>query len=272
MVSWNDNDSSDDFAAEYISHADHLSRLIPGTIEDPNYAGVDDDLMMMCEHGKSVEKLAAFEGISTGRRFLACSLDQASSCDIVRWVDEEWPEHLQNALHKLWLMYEQSKHDNRMACLDHSTIIYEKLVEDVNNLLNSHDYLPQPSHQKDVENIIISMDNNIAKDAEITKLKADVDQLKFIHVAQGNCIRNMKHNHLKENENMSTDNRTLKFCWADLKKEKEKLDGCIAELMKDKEKWSIEKSAIECCIANLKKACENNNMKLKKIKCICDEE
>ncbi|KAE8808529.1 hypothetical protein D1007_14916 [Hordeum vulgare] len=198
MVSWNDNDSSDDFAAEYISHADHLSRLvmsrIPGTIEDPNYAGVDDDLMMMCEHGKSVEKLAAFEGISTGRRFLACSLDCGQPPSLA------------------------------------------------------------------------------AKDAEITKLKADVDQLKFIHVAQGNCIRNMKHNHLKENENMSTDNRTLKFCWADLKKEKEKLDGCIAELMKDKEKWSIEKSAIECCIANLKKACENNNMKLKKIKCICDEE
>ena len=110
------------------------------------------------------------------------------------------------------------------------------------------------------------------KDAEIKKLKAVVDQLKFIHVAQGNCIRNMKHNHLKEKEKMSTDNRTPKWCFADLKKEKEKLDGCIAELVKEKEKWSIEKSAMECCIADLKKAGENNKRKLKEIKYICDED
>ncbi|KAE8811743.1 hypothetical protein D1007_11543 [Hordeum vulgare] len=162
-------------------------------------------------------------------------------------------------------MYEQSKHDNRMACVDHSFAfhnltdqknklqeIYEKLVEDVNNLLNSQDNLPHPDHQKDVENITISVDiiignmneQLVAKDVEITKLKAGVYQLKFIHVGQGNCIRNMKHNHLKDKENMRTGNRTLKFCWANLKKEKEKLDGCIGELMKDKEKWSIEKSAM----------------------------
>ncbi|KAE8791941.1 hypothetical protein D1007_33572 [Hordeum vulgare] len=233
MVSWNDIDSSDEFAAQYISSCGSPIK-IPSTIEDPNCAGVDDDLMVMCEHGKSAEKLVAFEGISTGRRFLACSLDET----------------------------------------------YEKLMEDVNNLLNSHDKLPQPDHQKHVENITISVDSNmgnmneqlVVKDADITKLSADVDQLKFIHVAQGNCIRNMKHNHLKEKEKMSTDNRSLKWCWADLKKEKEKLDGCIAEMMKDKEEWSIEKSAMECCIADLKKAGENNKNKLKEIKYICDEE
>ncbi|KAI5003063.1 hypothetical protein ZWY2020_027713 [Hordeum vulgare] len=121
----------------------------------------------MCEHGKPAEKLVAFEGITTGRRFLAYSLDRIGNMN-------------------------------------------EQLV---------------------------------AKDVEITKLKAGVYQLKFIHVGQGNCIRNIKQNRLKEKENMRTNNRTLKFCWANLKKEKEKLDGCIGELMKDKEKWSIEKSA-----------------------------
>ncbi|KAI4985985.1 hypothetical protein ZWY2020_018615 [Hordeum vulgare] len=175
MVSWNDNNASKDCAAQYISSCRPPIK-IPTTIEDPNYVGVYDDLMVMCEHGKQAEKLVAFEGISTGRRFLACSLD------------------------------------------------------------------------------------------------ANVDQLKFIHVAQGNYIRNMKHNHLKEKEKMSTHNRTLKFCWAHLKKEKEKLDGCISEMMKDKEKWSIEKSAMECCIADLKKADENDKRKRKEIKCICDEE
>ncbi|KAI5022209.1 hypothetical protein ZWY2020_058939 [Hordeum vulgare] len=224
MVLWNDSDISDDSVAEYISSCRSPIK-IPATIENPNYAGVDDDLMV-----KPTDKLAVFEGISIGRRFLACSLDET----------------------------------------------YEKLAEDVNNLLNSQDNLLQPDHQKDVENITISVDSSmgnmkerlLAKDVEISKLKVDVEQLKFIHVAQGNCIRNMKHNHLKEKEKMGTVNRTLKFCWANLKKEKENLNGCIVELMKDKEKWSIEKTPMECCIADLKKAGENNKRKLKDIKCI----
>ena len=57
-----------------------------------------------------------------------------------------------------------------------------------------------------------------AKDAEVAKLKGVVDQLKFIHVAQGNAIRNLKFNHPKEKEKMSTDKRTLEFCFACLKK------------------------------------------------------
>ncbi|KAE8820544.1 hypothetical protein D1007_01286 [Hordeum vulgare] len=87
-----------------------------------------------------------------------------------------------------------------------------------------------------------------------------------------NVIRNFKLNHLKEKEKMSSHNMTLKFCFADLKKEKEKLDGCIAELMKDKEKLSIEKNTLECCIVDLKKGGENNKRKLKETKGICDEE
>ncbi|KAE8768182.1 hypothetical protein D1007_60375 [Hordeum vulgare] len=124
-----------------------------------------------------------------------------------------------------------------IACAVELQKTYEKLVEDVSNLLDSQDNLPQVNHQND-----------------------------------GNSIRNMKHNHLKEKEKMSTDNRTLNWCWTDLKKEKEKLDVCITKLMKEKNKWSIEKSAMECCIADLKKACENNKRKPKEIKGISDEE
>ncbi|KAE8790625.1 putative kinesin heavy chain isoform [Hordeum vulgare] len=75
MVSWNDNETSDDSAAYYLSSGSSPIK-IPTRIEDPNYAGVDDDLMVMCEHDKSTEKFVAFKGISTGRRFLACSLDE----------------------------------------------------------------------------------------------------------------------------------------------------------------------------------------------------
>ncbi|KAM3262419.1 hypothetical protein ACQJBY_052876 [Aegilops geniculata] len=201
-----------------------------------------------------------------------------NNCGLVQWVDEEWPDHLQNALHKLWLMYEDSIHANKMACLEHSFTVhnlaqkkkelqetYEKLVEDVNNLLDSQDNLP---HETDMN----VADNSMEKDAEIKKLKAVVDQLKCIHVAQANVIRNLKFNHLKEKEKMSSDKRTLEFSFVDLKKEKEKLDCYIAELTKEKEKLSIEKSTLQCVVADLKKAGESNKRKLKEIKGICGEE
>ena len=164
-------------------------------------------------------------------------LQGVNNCGLVQWVDEEWPDHLQNALHKLWLMYEDSIQDN----LPHGT--------DMN-----------------------IADNSMEKDAEIKKLKAVVDQLKCIHVAQANVIRNLKFNHLKEKEKMSSDKRTLEFSFADLKKEKEKLDCYIAELTKEKEKLSIEKSTLQCVVADLKKAGESNKRKLKEIKGICGEE
>ncbi|KAI4981470.1 hypothetical protein ZWY2020_021962 [Hordeum vulgare] len=246
MVSWSDDESTADSNPQFL--ASYGSPI---------------------KHGKPRKKCVEFKGISFGRRFIACA---------VEWVDEEWPNHLQKALRKLWLMYEDSKHDNRIACLEHSVALhniiehknelektYEKLVEDVNNLLDSQDNPPQVNHRNDGE-------SSMEKDVEIHKLKAVVDQLKFIHVAQGNYIRKMKHNHLKEKENMSTGNMTLKWCWTDLKKDKEKLDLCIGELMKEKEKWSIKKSAMECCIAHVKKVGENNKRKLKEIKGICDEE
>ena len=165
-------------------------------------------------------------------------LQGANNYGLVQWVDEEWPDHLQNVLHKLWLMYEESNQANKMACLEHSFTVhdlkqqkkelqetYEKLVEDVNNLLDSQDNLP---HETDMN----VADSSMEKDAEIKKLKAVVDQLKCIHVAQANVIRNFKFNHLKEKEKISSDKRTLELSFADLKKEKEKLDGYIAELTK----------------------------------------
>ncbi|KAI5017256.1 hypothetical protein ZWY2020_037634 [Hordeum vulgare] len=208
MVSWSDGESSESSAPQHILSSDSPIK-IPTTIDDPYFDGVAEDFNVMCEHGNQGKKCVAFEGISIGRRFISCATE--------------------NALHKLWLMYEDSKHDNRIACVKHLSTVHN-LTEVV------------------------------------------INQLKFIHVAQGNVIRNFKFNHLKEKEKMSSHNMTLKFCFADLKKEKEKLDGCIAELMKDKEKLSIEKNTLECCIVDLKKGGENNKRKLKETKGICDEE
>jgi hypothetical protein len=47
---------------------------VPFSLEDPDYKGLELDLMAFCEkHGKPSERLVAFEGTYTGRRFLACA-------------------------------------------------------------------------------------------------------------------------------------------------------------------------------------------------------
>ncbi|XP_073363041.1 uncharacterized protein [Aegilops tauschii subsp. strangulata] len=197
MVSWSESESTEGSTAQYISTSDSPVK-IRATIDDPLFEGAADDLMVMCEHGNPGRKYVAFEGISTGRRFIAC---------VTEWVDEEWSDHLQNALHKLWLMYEHSQHNNRMACLEHS----------------STDSQPEVNQKNNAENISVSVESSMTKDAEIKKLKAVVDPLKQIHVAQATVIRNLKFNHLKEKEKMSSDKRTLEICYADLKKEKDDL-------------------------------------------------
>ncbi|XP_040256490.1 uncharacterized protein [Aegilops tauschii subsp. strangulata] len=291
MVSWSDSESTDGSGAQYIS-SDDSPLKIPATIDEPSFEGLADDLNVICEHGNPGRKYVAFEGISTGRRFIACATEGVGNCGLVQWVDEHWPEHLQNAIHKLWLMYEHSQHENKMACLKHSSTVhnltqqkkelqetYEKLVEDVNNLLDYKDSQPEVNQKNDAENISVSVESSMTKDVEIKKLKAVVDQLKKIHVAQATVIRNLKFNHLKEKEKLTSDKRTLEICYADpkkekddLKKEKDKLDCCIAELMKVKEKLTMEKSTLASCIVELKTAGDSNKRKLHQIKAICDED
>ncbi|XP_048568890.1 uncharacterized protein LOC125549537 [Triticum urartu] len=279
MVSWTDSESTDGSAAQYISSDDSPVK-IPATIDEPSFEGLADDLNVICEHGNPGRKYVAFEGISIGRRFIACATEGVANCGLVQWVDEHWPEHLQNAIHKLWLMYEHSQHENRMACLEHaSTETYEKLVEDVNNLLDYKESQPEVNQKNDADNISVSVESSMTKDADIKKLKAAVDQLKQIHVAQATVIRNLKFNHLKEKEKLSSDKRTLEICYADLKKEnddlkkeKDKLDCWIAELMKVKEKLTMEKSTLASFIVELKTAGDSNKRKLHQIKAICDED
>nr|CDM80521.1 unnamed protein product [Triticum aestivum] len=279
MVSWSNSESTEGSAAQYIS-SDDSPLKIPATIDDPSFEGLADDLNVFCEHGNPGRKYVAFEGISTGRRFIACATEGVGNCGLVQWVDEHLPEHLHNAIHKLWLMYEHSQHDNKMACLEHSsTETYEKLVEDVNNLLDYKDRQPEVNQKNDAENISVCVESSMTKDAEIKKLKAVVVQLKQIHVAQATVIRNLKFKHLKEKEKLSSDKRMLEICYADLKKEKDdlkkekdKLDCCIAELMKVKEKLTMEKSTLASCIVELKTAGDSNKRKLHQIKSICDED
>ncbi|VAH86893.1 unnamed protein product [Triticum turgidum subsp. durum] len=96
MVSWSDD--SEESGYEYSSGGSPIK--IPATIEDPNYFGVDDEVMVMCEHGQPAKRHVCFSGISTGRRFLACGLDEASNCGVVQWDNVPKENEVQQGEHE----------------------------------------------------------------------------------------------------------------------------------------------------------------------------
>lgn len=79
-------------------------------------------------------------------------LQEGQNCGFVEWIDPEWAVTMQNALFKLWEMYEDSKSDRKKDNLESSLTIhhlteeknklkanYDKLVEDVHELFNAQE-------------------------------------------------------------------------------------------------------------------------------------
>ncbi|XP_020186698.1 uncharacterized protein [Aegilops tauschii subsp. strangulata] len=129
-----DESSEDTSSLPYMhstSSTDGLNQ-VPFSIEDPDYQGLELDMMSPCEkHGKAFERLVAFEGIDTGRRFLACTEPEGENCGFVEWVDHQWPPTMHNALLKLWAMVEDSKKEKNKLEAN-----YDKLVQDVHELMS----------------------------------------------------------------------------------------------------------------------------------------
>ncbi|KAE8817377.1 hypothetical protein D1007_05073 [Hordeum vulgare] len=146
-----EDESSNDLSSLDISTSlDGMMYRIPASIDDKDYMGIENSTVDVClERGLLPEHRVAFEGFETGRRFLVCAQSPPQNCGFVGWVDQEWPPTMQNALLKLWEMLEDTKSARRDGNLENSLKIhhlteekrnldanYDKLVEDVNQLLN----------------------------------------------------------------------------------------------------------------------------------------
>ncbi|KAE8777919.1 hypothetical protein D1007_49277 [Hordeum vulgare] len=208
IVSWSDGSDCSDYNVEYVTSAsDDGTIQIPATSEDSDFEGPEMEFLVLCHgHGKASQRRAAFEGIHTGGRFLCCaeksilqSIIQGKKCGLVEWIDPAWHNTLENALSKLWSMYEQSKIDMTKDKLMNLFAVhnltqekkklqdnYEKLVEDVNGLLNALE------RRADVE----------TKDLENNKLQEKYDMVKNLVAAQAGVIRNMKRKLAKERNNL----------------------------------------------------------------------
>ncbi|KAE8772086.1 hypothetical protein D1007_55960 [Hordeum vulgare] len=141
---YEDESSNDLSSLDMSSSSDGMMYRIPASINDKDYMGIENSTLDAClEHGLPPKRRVAFEGFETGRRFLVCAQP-------LKYSDyQEWPPTMQNALLKLWEMLEDNKSARRDDNLENSLKIhhlteekrnldanYDKLVEDVNQLLN----------------------------------------------------------------------------------------------------------------------------------------
>uniref|UniRef100_A0A8R7Q0D4 GRF-type domain-containing protein n=1 Tax=Triticum urartu TaxID=4572 RepID=A0A8R7Q0D4_TRIUA len=148
MVSWSEDDSSEN-SHQYADSASDEG--IIKTIDDSDFEGTEPDVLCN-DHSLPAERRVAFQGIHTGRRFFACAVKEGRNCGLVEWVDPFWPATMENALTKLWDKYEECRRSKIEDNLESSFAVhnltqqkiklqasYERLVEDVNGLLDAQE-------------------------------------------------------------------------------------------------------------------------------------
>ncbi|KAE8781542.1 hypothetical protein D1007_45238 [Hordeum vulgare] len=223
-----EDESSDDESTLPYMHSSNSSidwiYQVPASVEDPNYHGLELDIMVLCDkHGKASMRNVAFEGTNTGRRFLACVEPEGDSCGFVEWVDQEWPITMQNALLKLWAMFEDTKNGRVTDNLESALIIHH-LTEEKNILDANCD-----NHMKEKQVHSEAMEKLELKNAELTKSEEKLTQEKLELKFQ---IVDL----LKGNEVHSEDRGQLELQ--------------IAELMKGEEDLKLK---LKCILAILQK-------------------
>ncbi|KAE8784460.1 hypothetical protein D1007_41893 [Hordeum vulgare] len=195
-----EEESNDDTSSLPYMHSSSSSingfNQAPISLEDPNYKGLELDVF--CEkHGKAAERLVAFEGIYTGRRFLACA------------------EPL-----KLWAMVEESKIARVNDNLESAFTIHN--LKEENNKLDAN-YDNNAERQK-------SQRKMAKKDAHREKLKQKYGLLCNLTNAQAIVIQNLKFKNMKEKELLSEAKMNLELKNAKFTKFEENLSQEKLEL------------------------------------------
>ncbi|KAE8817097.1 hypothetical protein D1007_05302 [Hordeum vulgare] len=225
--------------------------------------------------------------------------EQPQNCGSVGWVEPEWPPAMQNALLKLWEMLEHNKSARRNDNLESSLKThhlteekrnldanYDKLVEDVNQLLNAQEERVMDfSYLQDKVNgaqsssvVVVVMKTQIEKkEAEKMALQGKYSVLMNLVEAQGTVIRNQKASHLKEKDKLSEENYNLKVQVDKLNNSEEKLKDDIVVLnlhigglKKGMENLIQHRDELKLQIADHLKEVEKNQEKLKMIIDILD--
>ncbi|XBI68838.1 hypothetical protein VPH35_047988 [Triticum aestivum] len=260
-----EDESSDDTSSLPYMHStssmDGLSQ-VPFSVEDLDYHGLELETMSVCEkHGKASERLVAFEGTDTGRRFLACAEPEGQNCGFVEWVDHQWPPTMQNALLKLWAMVEDSKSARVNDNLESSFTIHH-LTEEKNNLEANYDKLVQDVHQ------LMSFQED-----RVVDFRHLQSAITYQHECRSELVVDMNAQMAKKDAEFEKFKQNY-----DLTKSEEKLTQAklelkfqVTDLLKGKEKHGEEKGQLELQIAELIKAEEKLKEEIKGIQAILEK-
>ncbi|KAE8792861.1 hypothetical protein D1007_32552 [Hordeum vulgare] len=169
MVS-EDESSNDLSSLDISSSSDGMMYRIPTSIDDEDYMGSENYALNVClEHRLPPEHRVAFEGFETGRRFLVCAQPPPQNCGFVARHD-----NLENSL-KIYHLTEEKRN------LDAK---YDKLVEDVNQLLNLAEAqgmvirTQKANHLKEKEKLTKENYNLKLQVHKLSKSKDKIDSLK----------------------------------------------------------------------------------------------
>ncbi|XP_045086618.1 uncharacterized protein [Aegilops tauschii subsp. strangulata] len=133
-----EDESSDDLSGLQISSR-RRDALSGHCIEDQDYNDLENAPEGLCvEHRLPTERRVAFQSFETGKRFLVRAQPEAVNCCFLAWVDAEWPPTMQNALLKLWEMFEDNRTARRKDNLESSLTIHH-LKEEKRNLDANYD-------------------------------------------------------------------------------------------------------------------------------------
>ena len=175
------------------------------------------------------------------------NLQQAINCGFQSWIDKEWPNTLNNALSKLWSMYDDCS----------STMMFERVERRSREL----------QEQKHIE----------ALKNEVEVLKNAKEELKNVLKSQADVFR-VKQKKVEAERDALLEEKKWEAERAVLLEEKKKWEAERAVLLEDKKKWEAEravlkeeKKKLEYTIYEMFQANHENKVKLKKIKAICDE-
>ncbi|KAE8801373.1 hypothetical protein D1007_23070 [Hordeum vulgare] len=200
---------------------------------------------------------------------------EGDNCGFVEWVDQEWPITMQNALLKLWAMFEDTRNGRVTDNLESALTIhhltqekknldanYEKLVKDVHDLIDFQEervigfsYLQSnlTYQQQRRSKVVADMKGHMAKKDEDHKhLNNKYELLVNLTRAQAAVIQNLKLKHIKEKQVHSEAMEKLELKNAELTKSEEKLTQeklelkfQIAGLLKGKEVHSEDRGHLE---------------------------
>ncbi|XP_066392835.1 uncharacterized protein [Miscanthus floridulus] len=93
------------------NNSENNDTTIPDAVNEWDWTDLGVVRVCKCEHGRYAILKKAWGGKHTGHRFSGCPIqEEMDQCQFVEWLDEPWPDHIEESLKEVWKQLKQAKH------------------------------------------------------------------------------------------------------------------------------------------------------------------